>query len=72
MAIVKNLPHSTDGQQAHKKISTLLITGEMWIKTTMRYISPHIGQNGDDQKVYKQMLEWVWKKGNPPTFLGGI
>ena len=36
-------------------------------------ISPHTGQNGHHQKVYKQqMLERVWRKGNTLTlFVGG-
>ena len=29
-------------------------------------VSPHPGQNGHHQKIYKQkMLERVWRKGNP-------
>ena len=31
-------------------------------------VPPHTGQNGHHLKVYKQqMLESVWRKGNPPT-----
>ena len=33
-------------------------------------VSPHTGQNGHHQKIYKQyMLERVWRKGNPLTLL---
>ena len=36
-------------------------------------ISPHTGQNGHHQKVYKQqMLKRVWKKGNPLALLVGM
>ena len=33
----------------------------------------HTSQNGSDPKVYKQqMLEKVWRKGNPLTLLVGM
>ena len=32
----------------------------------------HTSQNGHHQKVYKQMLERVWRKWNPPTLLAGM
>ena len=33
-------------------------------------VSPHTGQNGHHKKVYKQeMLERVWRKGNPLALL---
>ena len=32
----------------------------------------HTSQNGCDPKVYKQMLERVWRKGNPLTLLVGM
>ena len=32
----------------------------------------HTSQNGCRQKVYKQMLERVWRKGNPLTLLVGM
>ena len=33
----------------------------------------HTSQNGCDPKVYKQeMLERVWRKGNPLTLLVGV
>ena len=36
-------------------------------------VSPHMGQNGLRQKVYKRlMLEGVWRKGNPLTLLVGM
>ena len=36
-------------------------------------VSPHTSQNGHHQKIYKQeMLERVWRKGNPHTLLVGM
>ena len=36
-------------------------------------VSPHTGQNGYHQKIYKQkMLERMWRKGNPPALLVGM
>ena len=36
-------------------------------------VPSHAGQNGCYQKVYKQqMLERVWRKGNPLTLLVGM
>ena len=35
-------------------------------------VSSHSGQNGHLQEVYKEMLERVWRKGNPLTLLVGM
>ena len=36
-------------------------------------ISPHTGQNGQNQKIHKQqMMERVWREGNPPALLVGM
>ena len=36
-------------------------------------VSPHIGQNGHHQKIYKQqMLKRVWSKGNTFALLMGM
>ena len=41
------------------------------IKTTI--VSPHTNQNGHHEKIYKQeMLEMIWRKGNPPILLVGM
>ena len=36
-------------------------------------VSPHTSQKGHHQKIYKQqMLERVWRKGNPLALLVGM
>ena len=42
-------------------------------KSNYNDILPHTGQNGLQEKFYKQeMLERVWRKGNPLTLLMGM
>ena len=36
-------------------------------------VSPHTGQTDHHEKIGKQqILERMWKKGNPPTLLMGL
>ena len=36
-------------------------------------MSPHTSQNGHNKKIYKQqILEMVWKEGNPLALLVGM
>ena len=54
-----------------KRCSTSLIIKN----TNQNYneVSPHMGQNGHHQKIYKQqMLERVCRKGNPLALLVGM
>ena len=41
----------------------------MQIKTTMRY---HTSQNGHPKQSNKQVLERMWRKGNPSALLVGM
>ena len=55
-----------------KRCPTLLIIREMLIKN-YNEISPHTDKNGCHQKIHKpQMLERVWRKGNPLALLVGM
>ena len=59
----------TDGQLACEE---MLKTANYQRNANQNYngISPHTGQNGYHQKDYKlQMLERVWRDGNPSTLL---
>ena len=56
-----------------KKCSTSLIIREMQIETTMRYhVTPVRMAIINKATNNKQMLEGVWRKGNPPALLVGI
>ena len=62
----------TDGQQAHEKMFSI---ASYQRNANQKYneTSPHTGQNGYHQKIHKQqMLERVWREGNPPTLLVGM
>ena len=51
-----------------KGCSTSLIIREMQIKTTMKYhLTP--ARMTIIKKVYKQMFDRAWRKGNPLTLL---
>ena len=57
------------GNKQMNRFSTSLIIRKMQSKTTMKYTS----HNGHHQKVYKQqMLEKMWRKGNPLALLVGM
>ena len=44
----------------------------MQVKTTM-ILPPHTSQNDFHQKIHRQqVLERVWRKGNPPTLFVGV
>ena len=55
-----------------KRCLTSLIIGETK-NQNYNEMSPHIDQNGHHQNVYKQqVLERVWRRGNPLTLLVGM
>ena len=55
-------------QQTYEKMFNTVTIGEMQIKSA---ISPHTSQNGYHKKN-PQMLERVWREGDPPTLLMGM
>ena len=62
----------TDGQEAHEKLLTIT-NYQRNANQNDNEVSPHTSQNGHHQKIYKQqMLETVWRKGNPLALLVGM
>ena len=62
----------TDCQQTHEKMLNI-INHQRNENQNYSEVSPHTGQNGHHQKIYKQqMLERVWRKGNPLTLFVGM
>ena len=59
----------TNGQEADDKMFTSLIIREMQIKTTMRSHFTLV-RIATVKKSTNNMLETVWRKGNPPLFVG--
>ena len=56
-----------------RKCSPSLIIREMQIKTTVKYNEvPLVRMAIINNSTNKQMLEKVWRKGNPPTLLVGM
>ena len=35
-------------------------------------VPPHTSQSGQHKQIHKQMLESMWRKGNPSTLLVGM
>ena len=62
----------TDGQETHEKL--LNITNyQRNANQNYSAVSSHTTQNGHHHKIYKQqMLERVWRKGNPLALLVGM
>ena len=68
-----NRHFSKDIQMANKHERMLNITHyQRNTNQNHNEVLSHTSQNGCHQKVYKQMLEKVWRKGNPLTLLVGI
>ena len=69
MEVVETSIPDSSFKMCTKRCSTLLIIKR---NANQNYndISPHTGQNGHHQKIYKQkMLERAWRKGDPLSLL---
>ena len=69
MEVVKTSIPDSSLKMCLKRCSTLLIVKR---NANQNYndISPHTGQSGHHQKIYKQkMLKRAWRKGDPLTLL---
>ena len=61
----------TDGQITHEEM--LNITNyQRNANQTYNEVSPHTSHDGHHQKIYKQILDRVWRKENPLTLLVGM
>ena len=59
----------TDDQQTHEKMLNIS-TYQRHANQNCSEVSPHTSQDGHHQKIYRQqILEKMWRKGNPPTLL---
>ena len=61
-----------DIQMANTHEKMLNITHQRNANQNHNEVPSHASQNGCYPKVYKQMLERVWRKGNPLTLLVGM
>ena len=59
-------------QRHMKRCSASLAIREMQIKTTMRYHLTPVGMAIINKSTNKQMLERMWRKGNPSALLVGM
>ena len=61
----------TDGQQAHEEMCN--VTNHRGnAHQNPNKTAPHTCQNGYHRKEYKQVLAWMWRKGDLCTLLVGI
>ena len=62
----------TDGHEAHEKLLNIT-NNQRNANQNYSEVSPHTSQNGHHQIIYKQqMLDRVWRKGNPLALLVGM
>ena len=61
----------TEGSETYEKMLSIT-SHQRDANENHNEVSSHTSQNGQHKQIHKQMLERIWRKGNPSTLLMGM